>query len=743
MKDRKHRIYGYFLSLMLLVCALLPAFSVRAEEPAATVTFTNAPDEKPYLEIRKEILAEEDVEIPEETFHFIVKIKNGTAYQTYANQEYTLYDANGETIPDTANSNPLWNTGANGMVALKAGQTAKFDYVGVNKEYQIEEIGLAEQFQCETPAGGKAVGTIGARGATVLFQNRYTPVPDAKDGALTVQKKVSYPQGYRYEGAESFGFTLLVDKKAAKSESYNVKSLETGAVVPGGKTDENGHFTLKAGEAAVFAELEAGVDYKVTEDPCQTGWRSVGENTFEGSTSDHATVTFTNTNASFTVTKKLAGEADEETEFTFQLLNGEMQTWADAPYMLYTTAGVRADEEDYRTDANGCFKLKANQAAIFTGIGPGTAYSVKEQAPGELGYSQQTPADVAGYVGKSVTASGTEILPFVNEKLEQLGSLTVTKKLSYQTEGEAPLAGAEREFRFRISRIDGGNSGEKPGTEGELPETAPDTGTKNTADPQILAGASYTIGADTRQYKTDENGEFTLREGQTAVFADLFLDKTYRVEEIGLADNQMPGYAIDEAMQTQEGILADDGALQFTFNNTYTARHFDLKLYKVDDSKESEKALQDAKFMLYTDEALTVAYKPEPLVTGEDGTATLPDMREGTYYLKEVAAPKGYRVMEHPVKITVTRRLEEGREILDIDMEQQADEVISAQMKQTAAANPSLASDTLEITVKNDRGRLYSLPATGGPGFGGLVGFGILFMAAAVVLALRSRKKTA
>lgn len=820
----KAKRYRYFLSLVLLVCFLLPAHFVRAEEPAATVTFTNAPDEKPYLEIQKEVTAEPDAAVPDATFYFYVQVKDANgSYQPYRNQAYTVLDANGETVTDKDGNGG--NTGDNAMVALKAGQKARFEYVGLNKEYRVEEIeraeqitqvegqasetiDLAEYFRCEVPADRVASGTIGPNGATASFTNRYSSKRDSEDGGLTVQKKVSYPNGYQYTGDETFGFTLLVGGQPAKSESYQVKNLETGVTSSSAeqkneegetifvpyKTDGNGQFTLKAEEAAIFSDLEGNQDYRVTENSQPKGWRCVGKDFYTGSTSDHATVTFLNTNASFTVTKKLQKTTDDETQFTFQLLDGEKKTWAGASYWLYTTGGDLADSELQKTDTNGCFSLKANQAAVFVGIDEGTVYSVKELAPGALGYAQKTPADASGYTDKTVSESGTEILPFVNERLERKGALTVTKKLTYAEAGEAPLAGAEQVFTFRLYELQkssGTGGGTDPGTGGDPTDpgdgtgqesTEPGDGTGGTREGQTapggestepgdstepgggeptesgagngilvtegapagtagvtgtpMANVSYTLGADSRQYTTDENGQFTLKEGETAVFAGLAF-KEYQVEEVDLK----PGYSIDEKIQNGE--LTDFGTLAFTFDNVYTARHFDLKIVKVDGSQ----TLQGAKFMLYTDEALTAPYgnltKDSPLVTNDQGIAPLPDLREGTYYLKEVAAPRGYVVMADPIKFTVTRVLKDGKEILQVETESKDDDaVISAEIENTPAENPSAAHDTLEIKVKNDKGQLQTLPSTGGPGTGGFTGVGLLLMLTAAGLALMLRKKT-
>lgn len=757
----KQRIYSYFLSIVLLVGCLLPALTVRADNPpagdnvvtdqttdggpGAVVTFTNAPDETPYLEIQKKLNVAENVELPEEVrdtlFHFYVEVQDDKGiYRPHANKDYSVTDTESGSAE---NENERKNTGANGIVELKAGQTARFDYVGQGKTCRITEIELPEGFMCASPADGVTVKTIGANGAAAIFENTYVGLLPAKDGALTVQKKVSYPQGYEYGGTEDFGFTLLVDGKAAKSEVYTLRDTENGVDIPGiQKTDDKGHFTLKAGQAAVFGELPGKVDYKVTEDPCPEGWHSVGKNSFEGSTSDHGTVTFTNTNTAFAVEKRLVNWADDTTEFTFELFDGQGRTWADAEYMLYSaTSGKRINRDvsgnditdtsvTYRTGADGRFQLKAGEAAVFVGIPAKTGYSVKEVAEGEE-YVQQTPVSVEGYQNRSVSEAGDEILPFYNARLERKGAVTVTKQLEYTSQGEAPLQGAEKEFTFRISRIDT--------VSGNDPQGSAET---------YFNKVTYTKGTDGKPYTTDENGVFTLKAGETAVFAGQFFNRTYKVEELDI--DEMPGYSIEEGKRTLTKVLEDDSMASFVFRNEYTARHYDLELFKVDTTKEEgEQALAGAQFMLYTDEACKHSYNgsEEPFVTGADGKVTLPNLREGTYYLKEVAAPRGYRVMVEPVVLTVKRVLDDnGNEVLEVETADTADEVIASVWSKdslTAADDPTTAHDKLALTIKNDKGRLYNLPATGGPGTAGFAIIGILLMAAAAVLVIRSRKQKA
>ena len=90
--------------------------------------------------------------------------------------------------------------------------------------------------------------------------NRYVNfVNTPKVGSLSVEKK--------YEGNapkdKTFGFTVKVDLTGG--EYYDTYELEYNGS-QNGKTDENGHFTLKAGEKVTFAGIPVGASYEVVED---------------------------------------------------------------------------------------------------------------------------------------------------------------------------------------------------------------------------------------------------------------------------------------------------------------------------------------------------------------------------------------------------------------------------------------------------------------------------------------------
>ena len=101
------------------------------------------------------------------------------------------------------------------------------------------------------------------------------PYVEQKTTDLIVTKHISFPQGYVYDGEDSFHFTLKLEGKAYADEAYTIKNSDTGEEVKEARTDENGRFTLKGGQNAVFKEVKADVDYEVVEENAE-GWRVLG-----------------------------------------------------------------------------------------------------------------------------------------------------------------------------------------------------------------------------------------------------------------------------------------------------------------------------------------------------------------------------------------------------------------------------------------------------------------------------------
>jgi hypothetical protein len=148
------------------------------------------------------------------------------------------------------------------------------------------------------------------------------------------------------------------------------------------------------------------------------------------------------------------------------------------------------------------------------------------------------PTNPEGYTNKTVLDS-LEVLPFINEYQGDSGTLAVTKLVQDQ----AGKAGDV--FTFRLYR-DSDNDGIY----------------------EPYGAATYTVKGllGTSTYQTDSDGYFTLKANQTARFANLINERSYKVEEV---EDKMPdGYSIADAdMLEQAGILQE--GLSFTFLNVY------------------------------------------------------------------------------------------------------------------------------------------------------------------------------
>jgi LPXTG-motif cell wall-anchored protein len=137
--------------------------------------------------------------------------------------------------------------------------------------------------------------------------------------------------------------------------------------------------------------------------------------------------------------------------------------------------------------------------------------------------------------------------------------------------------------------------------------------------------------------------------------------------------------------------------------------YFPMTFKKID-STDNSKVLEGATFSLYKDEDCTqivTFYSDENMqqeattfTTGSDGKFTVYGLKEGTYYLKEVSAPSGYYLIDHPLKITMDL---EGVITID-DKDKDVVQVL---------VNESNVSD---ITVVVKDSPLYYLPNSGGIG---------------------------
>ena len=227
-----------------------------------------------------------------DNFDFNIQTKNlrkGEAnYSDVENLGYTLYDYDDRTFPgqEAKDSTATFSSSyfASDFINTKDKNNSSAFYAGTG--FQItESIPQGTKLQYDTSKTRWGVydsitsraAIEGEKGAVATFNmgddtssemdvvNRYVNfVNTPKVGSLSVAKKY---EGYAPEN-ETFGFTVLVDLTG--HDYYDSYKLEyTGT--QNGTTDENGHFTLKAGETITFVGIPAGATYKVVEDKPDAG----------------------------------------------------------------------------------------------------------------------------------------------------------------------------------------------------------------------------------------------------------------------------------------------------------------------------------------------------------------------------------------------------------------------------------------------------------------------------------------
>jgi fibro-slime domain-containing protein len=223
-----------------------------------------------------------------DNFDFKIQKKNlktdEANYSDVENLGYTLYDYDDRTFPgqEAKDSTATFSSSyfASDFINTKDKNNSSAFYAGTG--FQItESIPQGTKLQYDTSktrwgvydsiTSRAAIG--GGKGAVATFNmgddtssemdvvNRYVNfVNTPKVGSLSVEKK--------YEGDalkdKTFGFTVKVDLTGG--DYYDSYKLEYTGSQNNGTTDENGHFTLKAGEKVTFEGIPAGAAYEVVED---------------------------------------------------------------------------------------------------------------------------------------------------------------------------------------------------------------------------------------------------------------------------------------------------------------------------------------------------------------------------------------------------------------------------------------------------------------------------------------------
>lgn len=678
-----------------------------SEDTTPRATFTNDPSTSPDLYVTKDVVGTDDTDT---SFTFVLTVDG----KAYGNEIYSVTDASGQAVSagtDQSGASLTWQTGRDGSFTLKAGQTAKFEYVGEGRSYQVTENSLPDNYQAESPANGIATGTVAAGSTHVHIRNRYVipDNPEQETTDLVVANVTTFPEGYVIPDNPDFTFEVSLDGEALANQMYYFEDL-SGNNLRSGTTDENGHFTLKGNQLARFAGVSANLDFSAKELTdsgfMPENWRAVGytdadheyhsvydadgamaQMLVEGATRAPETrVSFFNACASFIVTKRMRGGTTPDQKFTFTLSNSAGKLWPNARYYLYDSRNALAETGIQTTDAQGQFALKAGQKAVFVGISTGTTYSVKEQAA--MGYMQVTPTETSGYQDK-VIGDSVEELPFVNQPAPSTQHLKVTMKVNNL---EDQAASADQEFILVLKKKD------------------------SSGNYQLAANTVYTIqkGLDTLSLNTDESGRFRLKADQTAFFETVETGD-YKVEELN--DGLTQEYSLNATESILSGTLVQNDVLSLLVVNDYRPKLLNIEITK---QALGGTKLAGAGFKLYTAENLdsSASYGGDaPYLTGTDGTITIEGLVSGTYWLKEVQAPDDYMLSDRVYCIEITRGT--GENAGDVNVKIDDNDVPLSLDLATAKDNPYVTTDddgleTVHLTIINSK--IPILPKTGGIG---------------------------
>lgn len=673
---------------------------MAAQEAAPRVTFDNMKETAPHLYVTKIVESEDErYQAPADAvFNFILKLDGypveKMTYRVFNENGQEVYSYDGYESTEDKSGKGAYKTDRYGGFTLKAGQTAKFEYVGAGKAYELREA-VQEDFEQIVPAGeAPLVGTVVPEGSTAVFKNLYKPEQESEMTRIVINKGTTFLEGYEVPDAEPFDFTITLNNRAYGLEDYTIINTLTGIKSGEGMTKADGSFSLGIGETAVFENVPTEIDYLITEETTE-GWRVAGTTTQEGKTRAPATtINYTNIYAAFGVTKTLADNSSSEEVFTFQLSDGNKKPIAKANYYLYNINGKRTDEIIHYTDEKGKFTLYADQTAIFFGMESGTVYNVSED--GRADYIQKVPLDGEGYTNKTV-ADTVEMLPFVNEKVPDTKALSITKVVDSST-GEMPMN--QDDFHFQLLKK-----------------------TQDVYEPVAKATYRITVGSNTETGKTDEDGTFTLKRNETARFEGLESGAVYKVKEIDLSEE----YEIE--VDEQEGTLSEH--LIFTFENTYLPKAVDLKIHKKADGNTG---LGEAKFDLYADELLVNKINEEELISNGEGLISILDLKPGIYYLVETVSPTGYQLLSGPIKIEIVRDNEGLYVVIENDVYKDTDP-----QKNIYIVENSKTNDEVHLTVYNSRS--FYIPIAGGNGVTILFRTVLLTIAVFSVVLIKKKKK--
>ena len=178
----------------------------------------------------------------------------------------------------------------------------------------------------------------------------------------------------------------------------------------------------------------------------------------------------------------------------------------------------------------------------------------------------------------------------------------------------------------------------------------------------LIRGKEYTVKGKLMNQSTgkallDKNGkEITAEKTFTAEQANGTVDMTFTFDSFHL------GYGVktvvfedlyEKGVKVATHADINDKGQTVEFKKLLTS----IQVNKIDSMTKQLIKSKDFKFGIYSDEACKKLIAEVNADTAT-GTATFKDVEYGTYYIKETAAPKGYKLSSEVIKVVVDEKLE-------------------------------------------------------------------------------------
>lgn len=225
---------------------------------------------------------------------------------------------------------------------------------------------------------------------------------------------------------------------------------------------------------------------------------------------------------------------------------------------------------------------------------------------------------------------------------------------------------------------------------------------------KALAGAKfilYDVSDDSQvgQYSSDSNGEIDISKlagSKTYYIQEIAAPKTYKLNDTKFyfEIDQFSNLNISNLngpIEDGSFLIDQNGDMTITVKNEINL--WNLRLTKKNDDN---KLLADAQFALYRDEQCS--HEVSRGISDSDGKLNFDNIVIGDYYLKEIKAPDGYRLLKEVIKVSLKNI--DGNYTFYIN-----DQAVSGDQDNTLTIENDLYTGNL--TIVNQRGSL--LPATG------------------------------